>query len=111
VKSRSVFPLTDLDLTVTFNFKVPPMLVCLCHPTSDADIRSTVNDGARSVEEVGIACGAGTGCGACHQQIAELIDGELATRSGCSGSAASSDCSERTFPVRSPGSTQSREAA
>ena len=41
-----------------------PMLVCLCHPASDRDIDAVIEDGARTVQDVGRKCGAGTGCGA-----------------------------------------------
>jgi bacterioferritin-associated ferredoxin len=45
------------------------MFVCICAAVPDAEIRSCVAGGASTVEEVGDACGAGTGCGSCHDQI------------------------------------------
>ena len=45
------------------------MYVCICHAVSDTEIRSCIARGARSIEEVGAACGAGTGCGSCHDHI------------------------------------------
>jgi bacterioferritin-associated ferredoxin len=45
------------------------MFVCICAAVPDAEIRSCVARGARTVEEVGDACGAGTGCGTCHDRI------------------------------------------
>jgi bacterioferritin-associated ferredoxin len=45
------------------------MFVCICAAVPDGEIRSCVARGARTVEEVGDACGAGTGCGSCHDQI------------------------------------------
>jgi bacterioferritin-associated ferredoxin len=45
------------------------MYVCICFAVPDTEIRSCVASGARTVEEVGEACGAGTGCGSCHDQI------------------------------------------
>ncbi|WP_246170792.1 (2Fe-2S)-binding protein [Pseudonocardia hierapolitana] len=43
--------------------------MCICYAVPDAVIRSCVANGARTVEEVGDACDAGTGCGSCHDHI------------------------------------------
>jgi bacterioferritin-associated ferredoxin len=67
------------------------MIVCLCHPTSDRDVDSIIDDGARSVEEIGRRCGAGTGCGTC---VDELRD-RLAAK-GCAR-----DCAADVVPLRS----------
>ncbi len=67
------------------------MIVCLCHPTSDRDLDAIIDDGARSVEEIGRRCGAGTGCGSC---VAELRD-RLAAK-GCAR-----DCANDLVSVRS----------
>jgi bacterioferritin-associated ferredoxin len=45
------------------------MYVCICAAVPDSEIRTCVARGARTVEEVGEACGAGTGCGSCHDRI------------------------------------------
>lgn len=45
------------------------MYVCICTAVSDTEVRSCIARGARTVEEVGDACGAGTGCGSCHDHI------------------------------------------
>ena len=45
------------------------MYVCICYAVPDAAIRSCIARGARTVEEVGDACEAGTGCGSCHDHI------------------------------------------
>lgn len=45
------------------------MYVCICAAVTDDRIRSCIAQGARTVEEVGEACEAGTGCGSCHDQI------------------------------------------
>ena len=50
------------------------MIVCLCKVTTDRDVAAAVADGARTVEDIGRACGAGTGCGTCKPLIAGLID-------------------------------------
>jgi bacterioferritin-associated ferredoxin len=43
--------------------------VCICAAVPDTEIRSCIARGARTVEAVGDACGAGTGCGSCHDHI------------------------------------------
>jgi len=45
------------------------MYVCLCAGVTDTEVRSAVACGARSIEDVGEACAAGTGCGSCHEHI------------------------------------------
>ncbi len=55
------------------------MFVCLCRVVTDHQVRDAIHRGARNIDEVGESCGAGTGCGACHEQIQEMIDGEAAT--------------------------------
>ena len=62
------------------------MIVCLCHPTSEREVDAIIDDGARSVEEVGRRCGAGTGCGACVGEIRDRL-----TMKGAAGSC-SRDC-------------------
>jgi bacterioferritin-associated ferredoxin len=41
-------------------------------------IRQCIRDGARSTDEVGDACGAGTRCGGCRPTIESLLCGENA---------------------------------
>ena len=60
------------------------MIVCLCHGKSERDVDAAIRDGADSVEAVGDRCGAGTGCGACVEEIAQRLG---CTRGGCGGSA------------------------
>jgi bacterioferritin-associated ferredoxin len=61
-----------------------PMIVCLCHPTTDRDIDAIIDDGARTVEEISRRCGAGTGCGACLGELRERLDSKGASSSSCS---------------------------
>jgi bacterioferritin-associated ferredoxin len=49
------------------------MIVCHCHYVSDREIRQCAQAGACSVSDVGRACGAGTGCGGCRPEIANII--------------------------------------
>lgn len=58
------------------------MIVCHCFRVSDREIRQHAEQGAKSVNEVGRACGAGMGCGGCRQQIATIVD-EEASEGGC----------------------------
>jgi bacterioferritin-associated ferredoxin len=52
------------------------LLVCHCNKVCDRVIRECVDRGARSVEEVGRACGAGTACGGCRPTLRALVAGE-----------------------------------
>jgi bacterioferritin-associated ferredoxin len=49
------------------------MIVCSCFAVSAHDVEQLVEDGANTVAEVSSACGAGNDCGACRQQVAEII--------------------------------------
>jgi bacterioferritin-associated ferredoxin len=63
--------LTKLDLKCIIN--VEPVLVCICHPTSERDLEAVIDDGARTVAEIGQRCGAGTGCGACVDELRDRL--------------------------------------
>ncbi|NMH98112.1 (2Fe-2S)-binding protein [Pseudonocardia acidicola] len=45
------------------------MYVCICAAVTDTELRSCIAGGARTVEEVGEMCGAGTGCGGCQDHV------------------------------------------
>lgn len=49
------------------------MIVCLCHGVRDRDLDAAIASGAATVEEVGRACGAGTGCGACVPDVEDRL--------------------------------------
>ena len=49
------------------------MIVCHCRSRSDREIREAVERGARTVEDVGRRCGAGSDCGACRPALEWLI--------------------------------------
>jgi bacterioferritin-associated ferredoxin len=70
------------------------VLVCLCHPTSDRDLEAVIDEGAQTVQEIGRRCGAGTGCGAC---VEELRDRLLAK----GANACNRDCASDLVSVRS----------
>jgi len=46
------------------------MVVCLCKGVADGAIRRAIRAGARTVPDIGRACGAGTGCGSCQNLLA-----------------------------------------
>jgi bacterioferritin-associated ferredoxin len=52
--------------------------VCMCFAVCDRTIRSCIARGARTVEEVGEATEAGTGCGGCQDHIDTLLTVSLA---------------------------------
>jgi len=70
------------------------MLVCLCHPSSDRAIDAVIDDGARTVEEIGQRCGAGTGCGACVDDLRERLQ-----QKGANGCAR--DCAQDLVSISS----------
>jgi bacterioferritin-associated ferredoxin len=45
------------------------MFACLCFAVTDEDLGAAIEAGARTEEQVGDACGAGTGCGSCLDRI------------------------------------------
>jgi bacterioferritin-associated ferredoxin len=47
--------------------------VCICFAVSEAQLTGVISDGARTEEEVGDACGAGTGCGNCLERICDRL--------------------------------------
>lgn len=49
------------------------MIVCICRAVSDRAIRAARDAGARSVEAIGAATGAGTCCGCCRGSIARIL--------------------------------------
>jgi bacterioferritin-associated ferredoxin len=49
------------------------MYICICFAVTAQEIGSEIAAGARTVEEVGDRCGAGTGCGTCTEKIGLLL--------------------------------------
>ena len=50
------------------------MYVCLCLAISDRVIRGAIADGARTLEELEEASGAGSVCGGCYAELQRLLD-------------------------------------
>lgn len=53
------------------------MYVCICAAVTDARVHECLRDGARTVEDVGRHCGAGTGCGSCLDRLDGLVDSQV----------------------------------
>ena len=49
------------------------MYVCICSAVTRDEFDRAVADGARCVDSVGEHCGAGTGCGTCHERLSALL--------------------------------------
>ena len=49
------------------------MYACICHAVSMTTLDAVIAAGARSEEEVGEACSAGTGCGGCLERICDRL--------------------------------------
>jgi NifU-like protein len=50
-------------------------LICTCFGVSEEKIEGVISElGLETVEEVGDACNAGSGCGSCRMLIQEMLD-------------------------------------
>ena len=49
------------------------MYVCICHAVTTDEVTAEIAAGARTEEEVGDRCLAGTGCGACVDRICDML--------------------------------------
>ena len=50
------------------------MYGCICKAVCEKRVRAAIEAGATTVGAVGRACGAGTDCGSCQDEIACMID-------------------------------------
>ena len=50
------------------------MWVCHCHAVTDSKVRQVIAAGADDEYEIGRECGAGTGCGSCHDELRRLCE-------------------------------------
>jgi bacterioferritin-associated ferredoxin len=53
------------------------MFVCVCKAVTEQKVRECIADGATCREAVTKACEAGGDCGACHQQIEDMVEDHL----------------------------------
>lgn len=49
------------------------MIVCVCKAVSDRALRAAREMGARTIQSVAAATGAGAECGCCHGAIAKIL--------------------------------------
>jgi bacterioferritin-associated ferredoxin len=54
------------------------MWVCHCRAVTDSLVREAIAAGATDETEIGRECGAGTGCGSCHETLRRLCEETLA---------------------------------
>ena len=52
------------------------MIVCHCFCVSDREIRKCAREGAQDLAAIGRHCGAGTGCGGCRPEVADILESE-----------------------------------
>jgi bacterioferritin-associated ferredoxin len=79
------------------------MIVCLCRAVCEQQLRAVVGRGARSLEEVERACGAGGDCGSCQPEIAALLQ-----RQGPRPAAAAATTARCVPAASGPGGTAGR---
>lgn len=58
------------------------MIVCVCHGVSDRTIDRAIDEGCRSVRQIGRRCRAGADCGACRLSIKAMIREARVERQG-----------------------------
>jgi bacterioferritin-associated ferredoxin len=49
------------------------MYVCHCEGVTDRTVDAAISSGARCVADVTARCGAGGGCGSCHETLEALL--------------------------------------
>ena len=55
--------------------KIMSEIICHCFDVTREDIEKAIKEkGLKTVEEVGEATNAGTGCGGCQEQIQEILN-------------------------------------
>lgn len=49
------------------------MFVCICAAVNEAQVHACISAGARTTEDIGDRCQAGTGCGSCLDRLDDLL--------------------------------------
>jgi bacterioferritin-associated ferredoxin len=49
------------------------MVVCFCAATKERDVERALEEGARSLCQIGDRCGAGRDCGLCHETLIAML--------------------------------------
>jgi bacterioferritin-associated ferredoxin len=69
------------------------MYVCICYGVTDNEVNAEIALGARSVEEIGDRCDAGTACGSCLDRVDGLLEAaERRRTAGCCGTGCGAFC-------------------
>jgi bacterioferritin-associated ferredoxin len=50
------------------------MWVCHCRAVTDSHVLQAIAAGAEDETDIGRLCGAGTGCGSCHDELRRLCE-------------------------------------
>jgi bacterioferritin-associated ferredoxin len=50
------------------------MWICLCEAVTSGTIRQAIDNGARTLADIGRECAAGTVCGRCKRNLLVLLD-------------------------------------
>ncbi len=50
------------------------MFICHCRAVTDHEIKDVIDRGARTIDDLAAACGAGVRCGGCWPALYELLD-------------------------------------
>jgi bacterioferritin-associated ferredoxin len=53
---------------------MPAVYVCLCHGVTDSDVRRAAEAGVKTVSELTMRTGLGSGCGSCLEMATGMID-------------------------------------
>ena len=72
------------------------MVLCICQSVTDREVDAAIQEGARSLDELAVRCGAGSDCGCCREALEErlAVDGSACGR-GCA------DCPRPPRPLAS----------
>ena len=49
------------------------MIVCSCHAITDRQVGDAIRAGARTLDDLGLCCAAGTGCGSCRPMLEAML--------------------------------------
>jgi nitrite reductase (NADH) large subunit len=66
-------PLLALCAEASTDDQASDRLVCNCRSVTESRLRLAVSEGASTVDGLSKATGAGTGCGSCKGELAEII--------------------------------------
>ncbi|MBL4772437.1 MAG: (2Fe-2S)-binding protein [Alcanivoracaceae bacterium] len=50
------------------------MYVCICHSVTDKDIKKSIRQGAKNLQDLKTMTGCATGCGSCADYAVEVLE-------------------------------------